>query len=345
MDVLDQYSAADDRYDAMQYRTVGRSGLKLPAISLGFWHNFGDDTPLQRQRDIMRRAFDLGVTHFDLANNYGPPYGSAEINAGRILSEDFRRHRGELVISTKAGWDMWPGPYGDLGSRKYLLDSLDQSLGRLRLDHVDIFYHHRFDPDTPLEETLGALDTVVRQGKARYIGISSYSAARTQEAVDILRALGTPVLIHQPSYSMLNRWVEEGLLDVLASEGIGCIAFSPLAQGLLTSRYLNGIPDDSRAAQGKSLSSEMLNEQNVGHIRALNDIARQRGQSLAQMAIAWVLRDPRVTSALIGASSVAQLEDNVAALGRLDFTHDELAAIDKHAVEGGINLWEGPSSA
>jgi L-glyceraldehyde 3-phosphate reductase len=345
MDVLDQYSAADDRYDAMQYRTVGRSGLKLPAISLGFWHNFGDDTPLQRQRDIMRRAFDLGVTHFDLANNYGPPYGSAEINAGRILSEDFRRHRGELVISTKAGWDMWPGPYGDLGSRKYLLDSLDQSLGRLRLDHVDIFYHHRFDPDTPLEETLGALDTVVRQGKARYIGISSYSAARTQEAVDILRALGTPVLIHQPSYSMLNRWVEEGLLDVLASEGIGCIAFSPLAQGLLTSRYLNGIPDDSRAAQGKSLSSEMLNEQNVGHIRALNDIARQRGQSLAQMAIAWVLRDPRVTSALIGASSVAQLEDNVAALGRLDFAHDELAAIDKHAVEGGINLWEGPSSA
>ena len=345
MDVLDQYEAAGERYDTMQYRAVGRSGLKLPAISLGLWHNFGDDTPLQRQRDVMRRAFDLGVTHFDLANNYGPPYGAAEINAGRILAEDFRRHRGELVISTKAGWDMWPGPYGDLGSRKYLLDSLDQSLGRLRLDHVDIFYHHRFDPDTPLEETLGALDTAVRQGKARYIGISSYSAARTQEAIDILRAFGTPLLIHQPSYSMLNRWVEEGLLDVLAKEGIGCIAFSPLAQGLLTSRYLNGIPDDSRAAQGKSLSTDMLSDQNVGHIRALNDIARQRGQSLAQMAIAWVLRDPRVTSALIGASSVAQLEDNVAATDRLDFTDDELTAIDKHAVEGGINLWEGPSTA
>ena len=345
MDVLDQYEAAGERYDTMQYRAVGRSGLKLPAVSLGFWHNFGDDTPLQRQRDVMRRAFDLGVTHFDLANNYGPPYGAAEINAGRILAEDFRRHRGELVISTKAGWDMWPGPYGDLGSRKYLLDSLDQSLGRLRLDHVDIFYHHRFDPDTPLEETLGALDTAVRQGKARYIGISSYSAARTQEAIDILRAFGTPLLIHQPSYSMLNRWVEEGLLDVLAKEGIGCIAFSPLAQGLLTSRYLNGIPDDSRAAQGKSLSTDMLSDQNVGHIRALNDIARQRGQSLAQMAIAWVLRDPRVTSALIGASSVAQLEDNVAATDRLDFTDDELTAIDKHAVEGGINLWEGPSTA
>jgi L-glyceraldehyde 3-phosphate reductase len=345
MDVLDQYAAADGRYDDMHYRTVGRSGLKLPAVSLGFWHNFGDDTPLQRQRDIMRRAFDVGITHFDLANNYGPPYGAAEINAGRILAEDFRRHRAELVISTKAGWDMWPGPYGDLGSRKYLLDSLDQSLGRLGLDHVDIFYHHRFDPDTPLEETLGALDTVVRQGKARYIGISSYSAERTQVAIDILRGLGTPVLIHQPSYSMLNRWVEDGLLDVLGTEGVGCIAFSPLAQGLLTSRYLNGIPDDSRAAQGKSLSTDMLNETNVGHIRALDEIARQRGQSLAQMAIAWVLRDPRVTSALIGASSVAQLEDNVAALERLDFTDDELAAIDKHAVEGGINLWAGPSTA
>jgi L-glyceraldehyde 3-phosphate reductase len=345
MDVLDQYAAAEGRYDDMHYRTVGRSGLKLPAVSLGFWHNFGDDTPLQRQRDIMRRAFDVGITHFDLANNYGPPYGAAEINAGRILAEDFRRHRAELVISTKAGWDMWPGPYGDLGSRKYLLDSLDQSLGRLGLDHVDIFYHHRFDPDTPLEETLGALDTVVRQGKARYIGISSYSAERTQVAVDILRGLGTPVLIHQPSYSMLNRWVEDGLLDVLGTEGVGCIAFSPLAQGLLTSRYLNGIPDDSRAAQGKSLSTDMLNETNVGHIRALDEIARQRGQSLAQMAIAWVLRDPRVTSALIGASSVAQLEDNVAALERLDFTDDELAAIDKHAVEGGINLWAGPSTA
>jgi L-glyceraldehyde 3-phosphate reductase len=345
MDILDQYVADPGRYQRMPYRRVGRWGLKLSAISLGFWHNFGDDTPIQRQRAIMRRAFDLGVTHFDLANNYGPPYGSAEINAGRILDEDFRRHREELLISTKAGWDMWPGPYGDLGSRKYLLDSLDQSLRRLRLDHVDIFYHHRFDPDTPLEEALGALDTAVRQGKARYIGVSSYSAERTQEAVRILRQLGTPLLIHQPSYSMLNRWIEDGLLDVLEREGVGCIGFSPLAQGMLTSRYLDGIPEGSRATQGKSLFAEMLTDENLAHIRALDEIAQRRGQTLAQMAVAWVLRDPRVTSALVGASSVAQIEDTVAALDNLGFTDDELAAIDEHAVEGGINLWEGPSRA
>ena len=329
----------------MPYRTVGRSGLKLPAISLGCWHNFGDDTPIQRQRDILRRAFDLGVTHFDLANNYGPPYGAAEINVGRILSEDFARYRDELVISSKAGWDMWPGPYGDLGSRKYLLGSLDRSLRSLRLDYVDIFYHHRFDPDTPLEETLGALDTAVRQGKARYVGISSYSAQRTREAVAILRQLGTPLLIHQPSYSMLNRWIEGELLDVLGENGVGCIGFSPLAQGMLTGRYLGGIPEGSRMTQHKSLSSGLLTAENLGHIRALNDIAAARGQTLAQLAIAWVLRDPRVTSALIGASSVAQLEDSVAAVERLDFSDEELAAIDQHAVEGGINLWEAPSTA
>ncbi|HEX6425222.1 MAG TPA: L-glyceraldehyde 3-phosphate reductase [Acidimicrobiales bacterium] len=345
MDILDQYVADPGRYDRMPYRRVGRSGLRLPAVSLGFWHNFGDDTPIQRQRDIMRRAFDLGITHFDLANNYGPPYGSAETNVGRILDEDFRRHRGELVISTKAGWDMWPGPYGDLGSRKYLLDSLEQSLRRLRLDHVDLFYHHRFDPDTPLEESLGALDTAVRQGKARYVGVSSYSAERTQEAVAILRELGTPLTIHQPSYSMLNRWIEGGLLDVLEREGVGSIGFSPLAQGMLTSRYLDGIPEGSRAAQGKSLDPDMLSDENLAHVRALDGIARQRGQTLAQMAVAWVLRDARVTSALVGASSVEQLEDTVAALDRLDFTDDELAAVDEHAVEGGINLWAGPSTA
>jgi len=345
MDILDQYGADPERYNDMAYRRVGRSGMKLPAISLGFWHNFGDDTPIQSQRAIMRRAFDLGITHFDLANNYGPPYGAAELNAGRILEEDFRRYRQELVISTKAGWDMWPGPYGDLGSRKYLLDSLDQSLRRLRLDHVDIFYHHRFDPDTPLEETLGALDAAVRQGKARYVGISSYSAERTQEAAGVLRELGTPLLIHQPSYSMLNRWVEGGLLDVLEREGVGCIGFSPLAQGMLTDRYLDGIPEGSRAAQGKSLFREMLTDENIAHIRALDELAKERGQSLAQMAVAWVLRDPRVTSALLGASSVAQLEDTVAALDHLGFSDDELAAIDQHAVDGGINLWEGPSTA
>ena len=345
MDVLDTYLAADDRYEQAPYRRVGRSGLHLPAISLGLWHNFGDDKPIQTQRDILRRAFDLGVTHVDLANNYGPPYGSAEKNFGRIFAEDFTKYRHELVISTKAGWDMWPGPYGDLGSRKYLLDSLDQSLTRMGLDHVDIFYHHRFDPDTPLEETMSALDTAVRQGKARYVGISSYSSQRTREAIAILRAMGTPLLIHQPSYSMLNRWIEEGLLDTLEETGVGCIAFSPLAQGLLTNRYLEGVPEDSRAAQGKSLSEGMLSEENLDHIRALNDIAAERGQTLAQMAIAWCLRDSRVTSALIGASSVEQLEDSLAAVRNLKFDEDELHRIDEHAVEGGINLWAGPSHA
>jgi L-glyceraldehyde 3-phosphate reductase len=294
---------------------------------------------------VLRRAFDLGVTHFDLANNYGPPYGSAEINFGRILREDLGQHRDEIVVSTKAGWDMWPGPYGDLGSRKYLLDSLDQSLRRLRLDHVDIFYHHRFDPDTPLEETLGALDTAVRSGRARYVGISSYSPGRTREALAILAELGTPLLIHQPSYSMLNRWIEAELLDVLGEAGVGCIGFSPLAQGMLTARYLDGVPEGSRLSQDKSLSADLLTEENLAHIRALNDIAVSRGQTLAQLALAWVLRDPRVTSALIGASSVAQLEDSVAAIDRLDFTDEELATIDQHAVDGGINLWEGPSTA
>jgi L-glyceraldehyde 3-phosphate reductase len=345
MDTLDQYVPAADRYDQIRYRRVGRSGLQLPAVSLGLWHNFGDDKPLQTQREVLRRAFDLGVTHFDLANNYGPPYGAAEINFGRIFREDFTSLRGELVISTKAGWDMWPGPYGDLGSRKYLLDSLDQSLCRLGLDHVDIFYHHRFDPDTPLEESMGALDTAVRQGKARYIGISSYSPQRTEQAIAILRELGTPLLIHQPSYSMLNRWVEEGLLDILGENGVGCIAFSPLAQGMLTDRYLDGIPEDSRAAQHKSLDRGLLSDDNLVHIRALNDIAKQRGQTLAQLAISWVLRDARVTSALIGASSVRQLEDSLGAVENTDFDTAELDAIDKHAVEGGINLWAGPSSA
>jgi L-glyceraldehyde 3-phosphate reductase len=343
--MLEPYRPSSDRYEQMPYRTVGRSGLKLPAVSLGFWHNFGDDAPLQGQRDIMRRAFDLGVTHFDLANNYGPPYGSAEINVGRILSEDFVAHREELVISTKAGWDMWPGPYGDLGSRKYLLASLEQSLKRLRLDYVDIFYHHRFDPDTPQEETLSALDAAVRAGKARYVGISSYSADRTRRAVEILRELGTPLLIHQPSYSMLNRWVEDELLDVLGKEGVGCIGFSPLAQGMLTSKYLGGVPEGSRMTQSKSLSRALLTEENIEHIRALNAIAQRRGQTLAQMAIAWVLRDPRVTSALVGASSVTQLEDSLAAVDNLEFSDGELNEIDVHAVEGGINLWEEPSTA
>ncbi|MDT4901752.1 MAG: L-glyceraldehyde 3-phosphate reductase [Pseudonocardiales bacterium] len=345
MDDLSQYVAAVDRYDRGVYNRVGRSGLKLPAVSLGLWHNFGDDKPVQTQRAILRRAFDLGVTHFDLANNYGPPYGAAEINFGRIMREDFARHRGELVISTKAGWDMWPGPYGDLGSRKYLLDSLDQSLARMGLDHVDIFYHHRFDPDTPLEESLGALDTAVRQGKARYVGISSYSAERTRQAAAILRELGTPLLIHQPSYSILNRWIEEELLDILAACGAGCIAFSPLAQGLLTERYLDSVPSDSRAAAGKSLDRQMLNEDNLNNIRALNEIANRRGQTLAQMAIAWVLRDARVTSALIGASSVAQLEGNLAAVESPAFSDEELDAIDKYTVHGTVNLWQGPSQA
>jgi len=345
MDTFDTFAAGADRYQRMPYRRVGRSGLHLPPISLGLWHNFGDDRPIQTQRAILRRAFDLGVTHFDLANNYGPPYGAAEINFGRIFSEDFARYRDEVVISTKAGWDMWPGPYGDLGSRKHLLGSLDQSLARMRLDHVDIFYHHRYDPDTPLEETMGALDTAVRQGKARYVGISSYSPQRTREAIAILQSLGTPLLIHQPSYSMLNRWVEEGLLDVLGEQGIGCIAFSPLAQGMLTDRYLQGVPSDSRAAQDKSLDPSLLSDANIAHVRALNEIASARGQSLAQLAIAWVLRDPRVTSALVGASSVRQLENTVGALDRAGFDEDELMAIDKHAVEAGINLWAGPSHA
>ena len=339
------YQAAESRYDRMSYRRCGRSGLALPAVSLGLWHNFGDDRPLETQRAILRRAFDLGVTHIDLANNYGPPYGSAELNFGRILREDLRPYRDELVISTKAGWDMWPGPYGDLGSRKYLLASLDASLARMGLDYVDIFYHHRFDPETPLEETMGALDAAVRQGKALYVGISSYSPQRTAEAAAILRGLGTPLLIHQPSYSMLNRWIEGGLLDVLEREGVGCIAFSPLAQGMLTDRYLGGVPADSRAAQGKSLSPDMLDERNLAHVRALNGLAAARGQSLAQLALAWALRDPRVTSVLIGASSVAQLEQNLGALDRLELTADELAAIDEHAVDAGIDLWEGPRSA
>lgn len=346
MPLLDTYAADARRYDGrMPYRRVGTSGLRLPAVSLGLWHNFGDDVPFATQRAILRRAFDLGVTHFDLANNYGPPYGSAETNFGRHLRDDFAPYRDELVISTKAGWDFWPGPYGDLGSRKYLLGSLDASLRRMGLEYVDIFYHHRFDPDTPLEETLGALDTAVRSGRARYVGISSYSGARTREAVALLRELGTPLLIHQPSYSMLNRWIEQDLLDALGEAGVGCIAFSPLAQGMLTSKYLGGIPEGSRAAQGKSLSPDLLSERNLAHVRALNDMAAERGQTLAQFAIAWVLRDPRVTSALIGASSVRQLEDSLGALDNLDFSDLEIRAIDAHAVEGGINLWAGPSTA
>jgi L-glyceraldehyde 3-phosphate reductase len=339
------YLPAADRYEALPYRRCGRSGLVLPAVSLGLWHNFGDDKPLESQRAILRRAFDRGVTHFDLANNYGPPYGSAESNFGTHFAHDFRPYRDELVISTKAGYDMWPGPYGEWGSRKYLLGSLDQSLARMGLDHVDIFYSHRFDPHTPLEETMGALDTAVRSGRATYAGISSYSPERTLEAAAILRDLGTPLLIHQPSYSMLNRWVEDGLLDVLGDEGIGCIAFSPLAQGMLTDRYLDGIPEGSRAAQGKSLDPGLLSEESLNHVRALNELARERGQSLAQMALAWLLRDDRVTSVLIGASSVAQLDDNLAALENLSFSDDELARIDRHAVDSGINLWARSSDS
>jgi L-glyceraldehyde 3-phosphate reductase len=329
----------------MQYRRSGRSGLLLPAVSLGLWHNFGHDRPLDTQAAILHRAFDLGVTHFDLANNYGPPYGSAEENAGRILARDFRPYRDELVISTKAGYDMWPGPYGQWGSRKYLLASLDQSLSRLGLDYVDIFYSHRFDPDTPLEETMGALDSAVRQGKALYVGISSYSPAHTREAASLLRAMGTPLLIHQPSYSMLNRWIEPELLDTLGAEGIGCIGFSPLAQGLLTDRYLDGVPEGSRAARDSSLSPDQLTEQTLGKVRALNDIAGRRGQSLAQLALAWSLRDHRMTSTLIGASSVAQLENNVASLDNLTFTDEELAEIDRYATEADINLWARSSDS
>jgi L-glyceraldehyde 3-phosphate reductase len=339
------YGPADERYDRMTYRRCGRSGLDLPAVSLGLWQNFGFDRPLENGRKIVRRAFDLGVTHFDLANNYGPPYGSAEENFGRLMQLDLRPYRDELVISTKAGYDMWPGPYGNAGSRKYLLASLDQSLKRMGLDYVDIFYSHRFDPETPLEETMGALDTAVRQGKALYAGISSYSSARTKEAAAILRDLGTPLLIHQPSYSLLNRWIEEdGLPDTLGELGVGCIVFSPLAQGMLTDRYLKGVPADSRAAQNGSLSSKLLTDDALARIRALNEIAAQRGQSLAQLALAWALRDPRITSTLIGASSVEQLEANVGFLDRLDFSPEELAEIDRHAVDSGINLWAGSSS-
>jgi L-glyceraldehyde 3-phosphate reductase len=339
------YLADLGRYDGkMPYRRSGRSGLQLPTVSLGLWQNFGDESPLSTQRAILRRAFDLGVTHFDLANNYGPPYGSAEINFGRLFREDFVPYRDELVISTKAGYDMWPGPYGEWGSRKYVLASLDQSLKRMGVEYVDIFYSHRFDPDTPLEETMGALDTAVRSGKALYAGISSYSPERTRDAADILRSLGTPLLIHQPSYSMLNRWIEGGLLDVLEAEGVGCIAFSPLAQGLLTTKYLNGVPAGSRASRNESLSQDQLTDQTLSHVRALNSIAAERGQSLAQMAISWTLRDPRVTSALVGASSVAQLEENLAAADKTTFTAEQIAAIDKNAVEAGINIWSASSA-
>ncbi|HMH92693.1 MAG TPA: L-glyceraldehyde 3-phosphate reductase [Streptosporangiaceae bacterium] len=354
------YLAAQDRYEQMSYRRCGRSGIDLPEISLGLWHNFGTDRPLDVQRAILRRAFDLGVTHFDLANNYGgvgpadvvlrngnygPPYGTAEQNFGTIMRQDLRPYRDELIISTKAGYDMWPGPYGDRGSRKYLLASLDQSLGRMGLDYVDIFYSHRFDPDTPLEETMGALDTAVRSGRALYAGISSYSPERTAQAAAILRELGTPLLIHQPSYSLLNRWIEGGLLDVLAREGVGCIAFSPLAQGLLTGKYANGIPDGSRASRDDSLSPDQLTPQTLGHIAALGKIAQARGQSLAQLALSWALRDQRMTSVLIGASSVTQLEENLAAVGRGSFTDGELAEIDRDAVEAGINIWAASSAS
>ena len=338
------YIAADDRYQKSPYRRCGRSGIDLPEVSLGLWQNFGDDRPLDGQRAILRRAFDLGVTHFDLANNYGPPYGSAELNFGRLMREDFRPYRDELIISTKAGYDMWPGPYGDHGSRKYLLASLDQSLSRMGLEYVDIFYSHRADPDTPLEETMGALHTAVRSGRALYAGISSYSAERTTQAATIMRDLGTPLLIHQPSYSMLNRWIEQGLLDVLDREGIGCIAFSPLAQGLLTGKYLNGVPEGSRATQNGSLSQDQLTEQTLEHIRGLSEVAQRRGQSLAQLAISWVLRDQRVTSALIGASSVKQLEENLAAAQNTTFSEDELAEINQHAVDSGINIWSASSA-
>jgi L-glyceraldehyde 3-phosphate reductase len=337
------YLPAEDRYEGMTYRRCGRSGLELPAFSLGLWQNFGENRPLEGSRAILRRAFDLGITHFDLANNYGPPYGTAEQNLGRLLRQDFRPYRDELVISTKAGYDMWPGPYGDRGSRKYLLASLDQSLRRMGLEYVDIFYSHRFDPDTPLHETMGALDTAVRQGKAMYVGISSYSAERTAEAAEILRELGTPLLIHQPSYSMINRWIEPDLLALLSEEGVGCIAFSPLAQGLLTDKYLQGIPEQSRVRTGQYFSEEMITERNLERVRGLNEIASRRDQSLAQMALAWVLRDPRVTSALIGVSSVSQLENNVAALDRPDFDPGELAEIDAYATEGQVNIWKSSS--
>jgi len=337
------YVPNDDRYDEMRYRRSGRSGLQLPAVSLGLWQNFGYDRPLDMSRAIVRRAFDLGITHFDLANNYGPPYGSAETNFGLLMKQDLAPYRDELIVSSKAGYDMWPGPYGEWGSRKYLLTSLDQSLQRMEVDYVDIFYSHRFDPETPLEETMGALDTAVRQGKALYAGISSYSAEKTREAHAIMRELGTPIVIHQPSYSMLNRWIEPDLLDALGELGIGCIVFSPLAQGMLTDRYLDGIPEGSRASRHGSLSPDLINEQSLAKIRALNEIAKRRGQTLAQLALAWTLRDPRVTSALIGASSVEQLEANVASLDKLEFTTEELAEIDQYATEADINIWAASS--
>jgi L-glyceraldehyde 3-phosphate reductase len=339
------YVPAADRYERMRYNRCGRSGLLLPGISLGLWQNFGHDRPLETCRAILRRAFDLGVTHFDLANNYGPPYGSAEETFGQLFKSDFSAYRDELILSTKAGYDMWPGPYGDHGSRKYLLASLDQSLARTGLQYVDIFYSHRFDPETPLDETMGALDTAVRQGKALYAGISSYSAQKTREAAAIMRELGTPLLIHQPSYSMLNRWIEPELLDVLGEEGIGCIVFSPLAQGMLTDKYLRGIPEGSRASRSGSLSPDLLDEQTLAKIGALSEIAESREQTLAQMALAWTLRDPRVTSALVGASSVEQLEANSATLDNLAFTDDELAEIDRYATESDINIWAASSEA
>ena len=338
------YSAADNRYDQMTYRRSGRSGLQLPEISLGLWHNFGGDRPLETARAILRRAFDLGVTHFDLANNYGPPYGSAEETFGKIFAKDLAPYRDELVLSTKAGYDMWPGPYGEWGSRKYLLSSLDQSLKRMGVDYVDIFYSHRFDPETPLEETMGALNTAVHSGRALYAGISSYSPEKTKEAYEILEALGTPLLIHQPSYSLLNRWIEPELLDTIGELGVGCICFSPLAQGMLTDKYLDGIPADSRMAENSSLSSDLLTEDTLSKIRALNDHAKSRGQSLAQMSLAWTLRDQRMTSTLIGASSVAQLEDSLGAIRNLDFTDDELELIDRYATDSQINLWARSSS-
>jgi L-glyceraldehyde 3-phosphate reductase len=345
MDVRTAYLPAEGRYESIPYRRSGRSGLDLPAISLGLWQNFGADRPLETSRAIVRRAFDLGITHFDLANNYGPPYGSAEETFGTLLRQDLRPYRDELVISTKAGYDMWAGPYGNRGSRKYLLASLDQSLERMGLEYVDIFYSHRLDPDTPLEETMGALHTAVQSGRALYAGISSYSAAKTREAAAILRELGTPLLIHQPSYSLLNRWIEPELLDALEEVGAGCIVFSPLAQGLLTDRYLGGIPEGSRASREGSLSTDMLTDQTLGKVRGLNEIAARRGQSLAQLALAWVLRDPRVTSALIGASSVRQLETNVGALQHLDLDADELAEIDRYATEADINIWSASTEA
>jgi L-glyceraldehyde 3-phosphate reductase len=341
---MTHWAPAEHRYDGMYYNRCGKSGLKLPAISLGLWHNFGGDTPHDLKQAMCRRAFDLGITHFDLANNYGPPPGSAEEAFGKILREDFAGYRDELIISSKAGYLMWPGPYGEWGSRKYLVSSLDQSLKRMGLDYVDIFYSHRFDPDTPLEETMGALDQIVRSGKALYAGISSYNSKRTREAVAILKELGTPCLIHQPSYSMINRWVEDdGLFDTLDDLGVGSIVFSPLAQGMLTSKYLDGIPETSRAAQGKSLKNEFLNEKTLASIRALNEIAKKRGQTLAQMALAWVLRGGRVTTALIGASRPEQIDDCVAALQKLEFSKDELSEIDKYAKDADINLWAASS--